>query len=621
MAGGKIKTIYKWVSRTVKIIFIVFLLLLVLLYFREQRLPKFLTDRIADMLSSENVVLRFESAVFGLKNGVGLVGVKLFDKTKENWMEPVAVARQVQVNHFLRRVRIVGLRYPRLPDGYYDHETRERNERVRGTFTKLPEFRLVLEDCDILGIAANRVTADVNVTRKWIALDEIHVDWPDRDQRLAVDGHFRLDLIEQRVRAGVYGLAKIEHIRPLIETLDVTSALEYMDAFTELPEPVPARAEFDVNLVNNDFKMKLDLRPTMGRYRSVPMSRAEGIIDFSSVTRGTNCNLRFVLDLPIAIDAEGRRFGGQIEMNRTNGVIQLDYDVRSAIAFNDILTVADCVDPAVLSSIECVTPPLATMKGRSCVSGGDLDANDLDFSVKLKRGAVMGMKVNDLNADFKLRRDSFLFRDVLATGKTGGKIRGDGRLTLPNFNPDDATFAVNLEYRDGSLDELADFFKFDLGDRRGKVDGTFSFDGSATTNCMASLCGKGSVKVTEGHLAQMKLFAGLTALLADRVPGVGYLVNQSQASADFTVSNGVFRTENFYIEGGVISIKGWGSYDIVSDNLDCKVHVRFLKEESTMGKLVHPVTWPFTKLLLEFRGTGPIDSPNWTYVSLIDRMF
>ena len=39
-----------------------------------------------------------------------------------------------------------------------------------------------------------------------------------------------------------------------------------------------------------------------------------------------------------------------------------------------------------------------------------------------------------------------------------------------------------------------------------------------------------------------------------------------------------------------------------------------------MGKVVHPITWPFTKLLLEFRATGPVDSPKWEYISVIDRI-
>ena len=140
------------------------------------------------------------------------------------------------------------------------------------------------------------------------------------------------------------------------------------------------------------------------------------------------------------------------------------------------------------------------------------------------------------------------------------------------------------------------------------------------TNDVRTLCGSGTLKITEGHLAQMKLFAGLTELLAEKIPGVSFLVNQTQASADYTITNGVFKSENVFIEGGLISIKGWGQYDIAADNLDFTVRVQFLKEQSMVGKIIHPVTLPFTKLLLEFKVDGPIDDPKWRYIKILDRI-
>ena len=193
-------------------------------------------------------------------------------------------------------------------------------------------------------------------------------------------------------------------------------------------------------------------------------------------------------------------------------------------------------------------------------------------------------------------------------------------MSMPGFDEDKMSFQTSLKYENGSLEELSDFLHFDLGERRGTVSGVFAFSGPVATNAIESLNGSGKIEIKEGHLAQMKLFAGLTAILAEKVPGVGSLVNQSSASADFTVTNGVFASDNIYIEGGLISLKAWGTYDIPKDNLDFTVRVRFLKNESIVSKLVHPITWPFTKLLLEFKARGPIDNPTWDYVSIIDRV-
>ena len=48
--------------------------------------------------------------------------------------------------------------------------------------------------------------------------------------------------------------------------------------------------------------------------------------------------------------------------------------------------------------------------------------------------------------------------------------------------------------------------------------------------------------------------------------------------------------------------------------------VCFVRKDSLVGKILHPLTWPFTKLLLEFRLTGSPEDPKWEYLSVIDRV-
>ena len=64
----------------------------------------------------------------------------------------------------------------------------------------------------------------------------------------------------------------------------------------------------------------------------------------------------------------------------------------------------------------------------------------------------------------------------------------------------------------------------------------------------------------------------------------------------------------------------YGTFDTVKTALDFTVRVQFTKKDSLVGKLLHPLTWPFTKLLLEFRLTGSPENPKWLYVSVIDRV-
>ena len=83
----------------------------------------------------------------------------------------------------------------------------------------------------------------------------------------------------------------------------------------------------------------------------------------------------------------------------------------------------------------------------------------------------------------------------------------------------------------------------------------------------------------------------------------------------------MLRTDNARIDGDLFSIRMHGTFDTVKDNLDFTVRVQLFKNESLMGKSIHPITAPFTKMLLEFRLTGPIDDPNWQYIPISNVFF
>lgn len=147
----------------------------------------------------------------------------------------------------------------------------------------------------------------------------------------------------------------------------------------------------------------------------------------------------------------------------------------------------------------------------------------------------------------------------------------------------------------------------------------FEFPRSMTNNYEV-LNGSGHVEIKNGQLMRFKGFSGLLELLADKVPSVSWFTDSTQASCDYKIDKGVLSTENLYIEGSVFSIKMYGTFDAARDALDFTVRVQFTKKDSFVGKLLHPITWPFTKLLLEFKLEGSSEKPEWKYLSVIDRV-
>ena len=606
--------------KTVKWTFIVFCVFLGSLFFREQRIP---ADWIVSAVSSHvpsNIVFKCDSASFGFRRGARMRGVRLYDSERMDPVKAVVSADSASVDFFLRRVRIVGLKVPRLHDGYYLPGNLERNGRLDVEIPDVPSFSLTLIRPDVLGIAPERVVATVRTNPRRVELDDVRVSWPDIDRAMSVNGSAYIDFDEQRFHAVARGEARQSHIRPLLVTLDVPSAISYMDAFTGVTEPVPVSASWDVNLVNNDFRMHLDLHPMLGRYNGVPMRRVDGELGFEVCTRGTNLNCVTTVGPLSALDPKGRALDGRLAVVVTNDVTRLEFDAKSGLALKDILAIADCLNDGTLDCVSCETPPEITVTGILMPDPARQAENDIHGTVSFARGVFFESPVEDVSFSYSYVGDTISFDDISLRGKEGGRYTGKAKLHVPASDPDSASFSMAFSCRDGSLGEIAEVLGSDFGGRHGVVNSEVEVSGPISTNLYSHLNARGRVRVTEGRLAQMKLFMGLTDYLAANVPGVASLVNQSQASVDYTITDGVFSSNNIFIEGAVFSIKASGTYDIPADNLDFTVRLQLLKNDSFLGKLVHPVMFPFTKLLLEFKVTGSVEDPKWDYISVLDRI-
>ena len=610
----------KFLMKTVKWTFIVFCVFLGSLFFREQRIP---ADWIVSAVSSHvpsNIVFKCDSASFGFRRGARMRGVRLYDRERMDPVKAVVSADSASVDFFLRRVRIVGLKIPRLHDGYYLPGNLERDGRLDVEIPDVPSFTLTLVRPDVLGIAPERAVATVRTNPRRVEFEDVRVSWPDIDRAMSVDGSVYIDFDEQRFHAVARGEARQSHIRPLLVTLDVPSAVSYMDAFTGVTEPVPVSASWDVNLVNNDFRMHLDLHPTLGRYNGVPMRRVDGELGLEVYTRGTNLNCVTTVGPLSALDPKGRTLDGRLAVVVTNDITRLEFDAKSGLALKDILSIADCLNDGTLDCISCETPPEITVTGTLMPDPARQAENNLHGTVAFKRGVFFESPVEDVAFSYSYVGDTISFDNISLRGKEGGRYTGKAKLHVPASDPDSASFSMAFSCRDGSLGEIAEVLGSDFGGRHGVVNSEVEITGPISTNLYPHVNGRGKVRVTEGRLAQMKLFMGLTDYLAANVPGVASLVNQSQASVDYTITNGVFSSNNIFIEGAVFSIKASGTYDIPADNLDFTVRLQLLKNDSFLGKLVHPVMFPFTKLLLEFKVTGPADNPKWDYISVLDRI-
>ena len=497
---------------------------------------------------------------------------------------------------------------------------KEKNEPLVLDLPALQPFSLTLVRPDVLAVTPKKVVArSVSVTPGGIRADGIHLDWPDTDAHLELDGFFELNLETQRVEGKVRGLARQHHIRPMLVALDITNSYAFIDSFTRVEKPVDAFCNFDVNLRNNDLHINLGLAPEGGCYNRVPLENVRGVddahaaLDIRVYVRDTYQNARIVVGPLVANLADGSRMSGQVVYENTNDVGYVDFNVRSTTSLSNALAVADVMNDGTLDCLVAATPPAITLCGRLAVDPAHADANNLTGTLAFNRGSLFSVPLRDASARFDLRGTDVTFSGARATAEHGGDISGGGLISIPGFQQGNASFRVKVAGEKIALADVADIFAFDLGDKRGTLHGHVELSGPLSTNLTRRLGGGGKITCSDGHLAQMRLFSGFTSYLAKHVPGIGSIVNLSNASIDFAITNGTLHASEAVISGDVLAINASGAYDIPKDNLAFSGNITLKKNEGFLMRLATtPIRWPFAKIF-GFRLKGPIDNPNWSY--------
>ena len=649
------KSFWRLFKYSVCAIALLFVVAVIALVFFEQPVPRLLLNSVTNRLSSGSVLVTAESASFRFSRGLKIRRVRVFDKKRHHLKanEPVKPLMSVEVvdlelnlrripwswEHLLEGVTLTELSYPRLPEGYYVPDSiefpgspdfKEQDEPVVLTLPEIKPFHLTLIRPNILSVTPKYVEIpSVALTRGSMRMDELHLQWADNDALMVLDGKVELDLEKQLVRGRVDGQARQHNIRPMLVALDILNALPFMDAFTKVEPPVPSLCAFDVNLRNNDLHIYLDLHPNGGFfYRGVPIKKVDGIVDLRVFVRDTYQNAHIDVgkeEKPLMVDlADGTKMQGTVIYENTNDVGYVTFNVDSHTSLSNALAIADVMQDGTLDCLQPEVSPHLTLKGRLAVDPKHANENDLSGTVAFARGHLFSVPLHEADGTFLVKGPDVVVTNVVAKAPRGGTVKGNAHIAIPDFRQDRASFNVNVSCRDVTLTDVAETFHVSSGERRGLLDADVTLTGPLASNVITRLGGRGHIICRDGHLAQMKIFAGLTDYLARNVPGISGVVNLSRGSLDYTMTNGVAYVSSVKVEGDLFSVQARGLYDIPNDKLDFTARVTFTKNESVLGKLSTPIRMPFgflSKMLLDFRIQGPVDNPTWTYnKNLMDRL-
>ncbi|MBE6395980.1 MAG: hypothetical protein E7046_03120 [Lentisphaerae bacterium] len=614
---------------------------LLVVRFSEISLPQPALECISRRFSSESWLTRIDSIKWSFPGKIRIEGLRLINRKKaeaEPFLSAESATIRLSLSRFpwkakniIKSITVSKLRMPRLSDGYYipdsiefpgAYDFRESNEPVELDIPDIAPFRLTLIEPDILNLQASHVMAkSVSARDGILRFNNVTVKFPDRDVDMSVTGYCELNVPEQKVVGSVHGQARQHNIRPMLQALDISNSYQFVDAFTGVRTPVGAGCKFEVNLRNKDLRIFLDLNPTGGAYRKVPLKTVQGNLDIRVFVREHFQNAFISVGPVDARLADGSFITGSVFYENTNDIGYVTFrNVHSTTSLSNALAVADVLNDGTLDCLQPETPPTIRVDGTMAVNPVHAATNRIDGSIAFKRGAFFGIPLANATSEFHVRGESIDFTNARASMPRGGNINGKGMIAFPGFKEENASFKIELKGSDIALADALASLGINSGDMRGKVFGTLEFGGPLTTALVSRTYGKAAISLRNGHLARLNMFAGLTDYLAKNIPGVSSLVDQSNAEVECTITNGVISASKIQVSGDIFSITGSGTYSMPDDKIDIRARVRIFKNDSIIGKIADPITWTFSKLLMEFKVYGSLDDPKWEYISVMERL-
>ncbi len=598
---------------------IVALLAVTALFVLERSVPQPLIDKLTAKISNQQVVCRIGRASFSLRSGLRLQRITLapVGSTALSLITIDAVEVDLNLHPFtphnerINSVAIHKLDFPSLPPDSKQDDSSKPLHLIQ--IPEISTFNLTLTDAHILGLRMALLEGKATSATNQISLSQVHVKWPNPDPPISLDGHLIVDLQRMCVEGGAKGQARPENIQPMLVALNNTSGVKYMSYFTNVKAPVDAEVDFGASLTNSDFFVFLKLDVGELHYQGVPFKSARGSLEFIETNHIATARVSPL----VAESYTGPLHGDLFYHDRDES---MEIKAKATMNLEDLANVIDILNTGELDSIRCATPItvdaygiVATDEHKSAVT------NALTGTISFAKGSILDLHVTNLTADYSVGGHRAYIRNIATTPLSGGSINGEASFHFPEFNPTNTTFTISTHFKGLTLNDLAQAVAA-TNTYKGSVSGNIDLAGNAVYNTTPSMHGTGKVEINDAVINRMPLFAGFTDYLANNVPGVGSIVDQSSGSFSFKMTNGVARSEDLLVEGDLFSLQGKGSYDLNTEQINFIVRANILRQRSIAGRIVRLVTLPVSHLLLEFRVYGTPEKQEWSYINLVEKI-
>ena len=353
---------------------------------------------------------------------------------------------------------------------------------------------------------------------------------------------------------------------------------------------------------HNPFYLTADFSMPACVFRGVPVQSATGRVDITIENEHNTLRLA-----PLVVNREEGSASGKITVHIAPEA-RVEFDARSSVEPKAMLQMLGLLTNGALPDCHFEGP--FDFWGRGMVDYGKFHGTDFRGG-----GNFYGFRYRDYpiitNNCFFMKMEGLTNICPFVEGRFyGGLLRGQVEVRATDFAAQDWRYAVTAKLDQADFGKLASEVK--ITNRLaycGALSGSVMVQGLVKDPNGATMTGEGHIRVRNGRVFLLPVFGGLSTLMARIIPGVEFVLRQTDMKADFAISNRMFSTENAVIEGSVLSLSGMGNYTF-DQKVNFDVQVRLMKEQTFAAKVLRLVTYPLSKLF-ELRLRGTRDAPRW----------
>lgn len=571
----------------------------------------------------DDIAVFCDRIAFRLTSGFVLTGLRLTagDGSVRAAAEKVAVGLRLRSSGTGWAGHIASLYVKGLVIPVFDWQApQEKTPFPALSKTVIPDFRgvsITADGISVFDVRAQRMTGRLRSDVEKGRLDFFDLCAVVDGQSEQIEGAVTLDIHDAKAVIRLSGTIYPHRLLGIYRFLDFPVIEAYSNCFA-LNAPAWANCAITVGFDKwrDLFELDVDLVSRHGgTYCGVPFDSAEGHI----ACRGIETAVTEIAPLTVRrndrVAAAGRlRF--DCPEDRFTFAVEAD-----GLLPKEAFQIIDMPFTQAIPEILALQPPVLRLNGSMPFMTAPTPATlCLDGSIRADVPvSVAGVSFAAFSSKLSMRNGALTFRNIKAEFTGGGKAEGFVTLEIPpHAEYTDLHAALTLDgirLRDvlpGTIDssDLPTLTLFGPVDLRLRTDGTLP----------RSLNGTFALRADGERILRLPLFAGLTDLLADYLPGVSALTDTTAITAKGTVRDGVLEVPDFRLVGSLLAVEGTVAYAIPDDSLQAALLVGVFREGTIFGDLTRWALLPLARLVTEIEVTGPIASPQWARSSTLQKI-